>query len=48
MSYDALYAVSFVQGFMSMDIEYFVGGAECFEGFEMEQQIVQLFQLSLH
>jgi len=45
---DALDAIAFVEGLVPVDIEYFVGTAKSFDGFEVEQQVVQLFQLTLH
>jgi hypothetical protein len=45
---DALNAVELVQDLVAVDIEDFVGSTKGFDGFEMEQQVIQLFQLTLH
>jgi hypothetical protein len=45
---DALDAIAFIQGLMAVDVEDFVGSAKGFDGFEMEQQVIQLLELTLH
>ena len=45
---DALDAIAFVKYFMAVDIEHFMGSTKGIDGFEVEQQVIELFQLTLH